>query len=132
MNKLTIKIDSEILNGTYFTMSDLTPVLDEAEGVLTVQNGKGSRRGWGTPTVTSTVVVNAEGFTAIHVGGWTKHGGCQGFHYWLGNRKVTWAGLDNAKRQMVLDGAAVLPVWAKAPGELKVAKGASAKAGKGA
>lgn len=104
-------------DSTYFRMSDVAPwITDE---VINIYNGKGSRRSWGAPSVISTVVVDDADLVAVHVGFSHKHRGGQGWHYWLGGTKRTWAQLPDAQREKVLANEHKAPRWAKSPGALR-------------
>lgn len=120
-----MKIETHPLayDSTYFTMSDVAPYYDENRDRLVIQNGKGTRRSWGAPSVTSTVVFRGRSLVAIHVGFSHKHRGGQGWHYWLHEGeswvKVAWGKLSDADRRKVLDRTDRAPSWAKAPGKLR-------------
>jgi len=113
-----------IPDSTYFTMSDVEPTHDEESDTLTLFNGEGSRRSWGRPSVTSTVIINSPLIVAVHVGFSHKHRGGQGWHYWRPSsagvwEKVTWGQLPDSERKKVLDRTDRAPRWAKSPGKLK-------------
>lgn len=110
-------------NGTYFTTDAAEPTIN-ADGSITVLNGRGDRRGWGAPQVNSTVVLNADDFAAVFVGFSHKHGGGQFWRYYTTDgttiRQVAWTALPDELRQQVLDAyQTTAPSWAKAPGKLK-------------
>lgn len=68
---LTIVVDDKPIDCTYFRTSDIAPVLDGNE--LIVQDWKGSRRRWGTPSVRSEVSRLSDNIYQITVVGWHKH-----------------------------------------------------------
>lgn len=116
-------------DNTYFTTGDVQPELvltEEGEQLLKLMNGQGQRRSWGTPTVTSTVILESEDIVSIHTGYNTKHGGGQFWRHYQFNTqqdrwvRVRWADLADADRQRILiayeDRA---PNWAKAPGKTR-------------
>lgn len=106
-------------DSTYFTMSDVTPVYDPTHDTLTIYNGQGSRRSWGRPSVTSTIVFRGT-VTAIHVGFNHKHRGGQGWHYFASDgSKLTWSALSDSDRQKILDRKQRAPTWAHTPGKLR-------------
>lgn len=121
---MTTETNTEIItedipfDDTYFAMSDVTP--HSKNGNLVIYSGKGTRRGWGAPQVTSTVLVNADGLVSVHVGFSHKHGGGQGFHHFVNGQKRTWAQLS-ASQQAVIDQAvtAKRQSWWKSAGSLK-------------
>lgn len=117
-----IQTNTQIPDSTYFTMSDVAPVITD-NGDIEITNGEGSRRSWGRPQVTSTVVLDECDIVAIHVGFSHKHRGGQGWHYFstdgLETTKVTWAQLPDELRQRILDASNKAPSWAKTPGKLR-------------
>ncbi len=119
---INIIFSDEVPDGTYFRVSSVEPRLDG--DTLTVLDGQGSRRSWGRPGVTSTVVLNEDDLCAIHVGFYHKHGGGQFWRYYVpdedGWRQAEWRELDDATRQRVLAAAEKkAPYWAKSPGKLR-------------
>lgn len=118
---MEIRFSSDVPDGTYFRTGDVEPVVDG--DALTVFDGNGSRRSWGQPGVTSTVVVEAPDFVAIHVGFHHKHGGGQFWRFFSVNGKVeqvAWKDLADETRQVVLDAYdAKAPAWARQPGKLR-------------
>jgi hypothetical protein len=108
---------------TYFRTGDVEPRIKD-DGSIVIYNGQGSRRSsWGAPGVTSTVVVDAPDFAAIHVGFHHKHGGGQFWRFFAINGEtvqVAWKDLDDETRQVVLEAAEEkAPGWAKTPGKLR-------------
>lgn len=115
---MEIRFSGDVPDSTYFRTGDVVPEIGANE--MTVYNGSGSRRSWGTPGVTSTVVVNAPDFVAIHVGFHHKHGGGQFWRFYNVNghiEQVPWKDLSDETRQVVLDASA--PTWARKPGKLR-------------
>jgi hypothetical protein len=115
---MEIRFSSDVPDSTYFRTGDVTPEVGANE--ITVYDGSGSRRSWGIPGVTSTVVVNAPDFVAIHVGFHHKHGGGQFWRFYNVNgsiEQVAWKDLPDETRQVVLD--AGKPSWAREPGKLR-------------
>lgn len=113
---MNIVTNSSIPDSTYFTISQISPEVEKNK--LTVYDGSGTRRSWGAPAVTSSVVVNTATFTCVHVGFHHKHRGGQGWFYFVGGRRLTWAQLDTRRRKQVLAGIKNAPRWAKTPGNL--------------
>lgn len=117
---------TNIPDGTYFTATDVAPeILDGGE--IAVYNGAGSRRSWGRPQVTSTVVVDTDEFAAIHVGFSHKHRGGQGWYYFDRKddttRRRRWAQLTDEQQALALDGYPTkAPGWAKTPGTPRAAR----------
>lgn len=113
---------------TYFNTKSAQPELErneEGQQVLKLVNGQGTRRSWGAPGVTSTVVLEAADLVAVHVGFYHKHGGSQFWRYYRLSegqewQEVTWAKLSDPERERVLiayeDRA---PSFAKEPGKLR-------------
>lgn len=121
---MNISISSYVPDSTYFVTGDAEPTIDADNSGITIYDGRGKRRSWGTPGVTSTVVLDEDDFCAIHVGFHHKHGGGQFWRYYSADgvsiRQVTWAALPDELRQRVLDGYDHrAPSWAKAPGKLR-------------
>lgn len=120
---MKIKINDNVPDSTYFTMSDVEPVYDSTSDTLTLVQGEGSRRSWGRPAVWSSVVFRGRDLVAVHVGFSHKHRGGQGWHYWQRQGgtwiKVVWGKLSDTDRQKVLDRMSNAPSWAKAPGKLR-------------
>ncbi len=121
---MKIITSERIPDSTYFTASDVEPVLKD--GALTIYDGKGSRRSWGAPTVTSTVVVHTATFAAVHVGFHHKHRGGQAWYYYVNGERQTWQQLSDTRRRQVLADytaprtpAKRSPAWAKSPGKLR-------------
>jgi hypothetical protein len=113
---MNIVINANVPDSTYFTMSDVEPTI--ADGSLVVFEGKGSRRGWGSPTVTSTVVIDEPDFVAVHVGFHHKHRGGQGWFYFVNGQRAKWNQLGSRQGQVLEAAKAKAPSWAKAPGKL--------------
>lgn len=120
---MIIHESNNVPDGTYFRTGSAEPDIND-DGSITVYDGKGSRRGWGQPQVTSTVVYDEDDLVAIHVGFSHKHGGGQFWRYYTTDGKstsqLTWAQLPDETRQRVLDAAKTkAPSWAKEPGKLR-------------
>jgi len=113
---MNITTSAAVPDGTYFRTGDVEPVL-RPEG-LTIFNGDGTRRGWGAPGVTSTVVVNDDDLVAVHIGFHHKHGGGQFWRYYIAGEPRRWAQLSDELRARVLAASAAAPSWAKSPGKL--------------
>lgn len=118
---MEICFSSNVPDNTYFRTGDVDPQIDG--DTLTVLDGSGSRRSWGQPGVSSTVVVNAPDFVAVHVGFHHKHGGGQFWRFYNVNgsiEQVAWRDLADETRQVVLDAyEAKAPNWARVPGKLR-------------
>lgn len=114
----TIRTTNDIPDSTYFRMSDVEPFFAD-DGALVISNGEGTRRSWGRPQVTSTVVVDTDAFVAVHVGFSHKHRGGQGWFYFVDGQRRTWAQLPDDLRTLVLDNEHKAPYWAKSPGKLR-------------
>ena len=56
---------------TYFRTSDVTPFVEN--GKITVYNGEGQRRSWGSPNVKSTAIMLTPTCAKVIVAGWHKH-----------------------------------------------------------
>ena len=113
----------DVPDSTYFRTGDAEPEINK-DGSITILNGQGRRRNsWGAPGVTSTIVVDAPDFAAVHIGFHHKHGGGQFWRFYAVNGETTqlaWKDLDDETRQVVLDAAeGKAPRWAKAPGKLR-------------
>lgn len=67
----TISFDKANLANTYFRTSDITPTV--TGDTLTVIEGRGDRRSWGTPSVRSDVYKLTETVYQVEVTGWHKH-----------------------------------------------------------
>lgn len=113
---MRIQKSDKIPDDTYFTLSDVEPVVNG--NILTIYNGKGTRRNWGQPGADSSVVVNTGTFTAVHVGFHHKHRGGQGWFYYVSRERRTWAQLDDKQRKQVLAKLHRAPAWAHTPGKL--------------
>lgn len=122
---MEISIRSDVPDGTYFTTEAVTPWLSASDTILNIYDGDGTRRSWGRPGVTSTVVLNAPDLVAVHIGWHHKHGGGQCWRYFAVNgevRQVEWKDLDDATRQVVLDAYdEKAPGWARIPGKVRTA-----------
>lgn len=116
---MNIQTRTDIPDSTYFSMSDVEPHVHADTGELVIFDGKGSRRSWGTPQVNSTIVINADDFTTVHVGFSHKHRGSQGWFYFVSGERKTWAQLPDERRQQVIDARKSAPSWAKHPGKLR-------------
>lgn len=92
MNSLTVKtisLKDANLDSTYFRTSDITP---EVNGdTVTVYNGYGTRRSWGSPSVNSTVKILTENVVMVEVTGWHKWTVSPvGGSYYFVNENGTW------------------------------------------
>jgi hypothetical protein len=118
---MEIRVSNDVPDSTYFRTGDVEPAI--SDNTLTVYDGDGTRRSWGRPGVTSTVVVDAPDFVAIHVGFHHKHGGGQFWRFYNVNgqiERVGWASLPDETRQIVLDACNEnAPRWAREPGKLR-------------
>lgn len=116
---MEIQFSDAVPDSTYFRVGDAEPLF--RDGAITCLDGQGSRRNsWGAPGVTSTVVVNRDGFAAVHVGFYHKHGGSQFWRYYRPGGRVMWKSLSEDERMEVLDAwIADAPGWAKCPGKLR-------------
>ena len=108
-------------DSTYFTLSDVAP---EIKGdTIATCGGHGTPRSWGAPQCTTTAVVNADDFCALHVGFSHMHRGGQGWFYFVrtdtGIARRTWARLTDDERELVLHNLDKSPAWAKSPGKLR-------------
>jgi hypothetical protein len=115
---MEIRFSSDVPDSTYFRTGDVEPAIED--NGLTLYDGSGSRRSWGQPGVTSTVVVSAPDFVAVHVGFHHKHGGGQFWRFYNVNgqiEQVAWKDLSDETRQVVLEANA--PSWARVPGKLR-------------
>lgn len=73
MNSLTvntISLTDANLDSTYFRTSDVTPEING--DTLTVIDGRGTRRSWGTPSVDSRVTKLTDTVYKVEVTGWHK------------------------------------------------------------
>ncbi len=119
-----IETSKNVVDDTYSRTNEHEPtILDNG---IRIYTGYGSRRGWGTPGTTSTVVLNDDDFCAIHIGFHHKHGGGQFWRYYTTNgeaiRQVEWREIPDEQRQRILEGADQrAPSWAKSPGKLRSA-----------
>lgn len=123
---LNIQHNGDIPDTTYFRATDCEPELSADGQALTIYDGHGRSRGWGRPSVTSTIVLASDHLVVIHTGFSHKHRGGQFWRYYQPTaineswRRVEWASLDDATRQSVLDAyQAHAPAWAKVPGKLR-------------
>lgn len=119
---MKVKIIKQIPDSTYFRMSDIAPHIDES-GDVVVFDGRGTRRSWGAPQVSTTIVVDDCDLLALHVGFSHKHRGGQGWHYFTTDgettTKITWSQLPDETRQRIFDNESKAPTWAKRPGKFK-------------
>lgn len=118
---LKVQFSKEVPDSTYFTTGDCEPTLKD--DTLVVYDGKGRSRGWGAPSVTSTVVFESTDLVAIHVGFHHKHRGSQFWRYFQVNgeiKQVEWKALDDDTRAAILEAYEKnAPSWAKEPGKLR-------------
>lgn len=105
---------------TYFRQGDVEPDLTES-GVLKIYSGNGTHRSsWGQPGTTSTVILNEDDLTSIHIGFHHKHGGGQFWRHYKEGVQVEWKKLNEADRLRILDAFPDRAAsWAKQPGKLK-------------
>lgn len=119
---MKINISKNVPDGTYFSTGNAEPDIN-SDGSVTIYNGKGTQRSWGTPGVTSTVILDDCDLVAIHVGFHHKHGGGQFWRYYTTDgsetRQIVWRQIPDEARQRILDAAVKAPSWAKAPGKLR-------------
>ena len=124
---MEITTSDRIPDYTYFRVGDVAP--RRKNSGLEVLNGQGTRRSsWGSPGVTSTVVINEDDFAAIHTGFYHKHGGGQFWRYYIVEdnkiQRLMWRSLTEERRLQVLDGfVARAPGWAREPGKLRRDRG---------
>lgn len=119
---MKINTSTNVPDSTYFTSNDVQPDIND-DGSITIYDGRGARRGWGSPQVTSTVVLDECDFVAIHVGFSHKHRGGQAWYYYTtdgtATSRIKWQQLPDELRQRVLDNENKAPNWAKSPGVLR-------------
>lgn len=110
---------NDVPDTTYFRTDDCSPFFED--GVLYVYNGRGARRFWGCPQVTSTAIVSGlDDITSVHVGFSHKHGGGQFYRHYRKEDQVAWRCLTDSERAIIIDGyKRMAPSWAKSPGKLK-------------
>ena len=122
--QMEIKQSHQVPDNTYFRTGDAEPTIEQ-DGSITILDGNGKHRGWGSPGVTSTVIYdNEDDFVAVHVGFHHKHGGSQFWRYYTTDgeetRRLTWGQLPDQVRQAVLDAYTDhAPTWANSPGKLR-------------
>ena len=119
---MNITTSTNVPNDTYSRTDEHEPSIT-AQGV-TIYTGNGTRRGWGTPGTTSTVVLNDDDFCAVHIGFHHKHGGGQFWRYYTTDgtaiSQVEWRQIPDEQRARILAAYdAKAPGWAKAPGKLR-------------
>ncbi len=74
---------------TYFTASEVRPYIENGE--LHITEGRGTRRSWGAPSVTSTVKELTPDVIKVDVVGWHKHTVSPvGGSYYFVNEKGEW------------------------------------------
>jgi hypothetical protein len=121
------KVVYETPDSTYFSMSNVAPKIEG--DVIALTDGQGTRRSWGAPQTTSTVVFSNCEFVAVHVGFSHKHRGSQGWFYFVnadtGPARKTWAQLTEDEQDLVLANADKAPRWAKSPGVRKAERKAA-------
>jgi len=119
---IQINVSNEVPDSTYFRTGDVEPTIEEDKSI-TILDGKGSRRSWGSPQVTSQVVYQSEDFISVHIGYSHKHRGGQFWRHYSINGAVTqmaWRQLDDSLRAEILEAYERLaPAWAKSPGKLR-------------
>ena len=118
---MNITTSSYCPDSTYFRTGDVEPDIKDQKVIC--YTGEGSRRGWGKPGNTSTVVLNDDDLCAIHVGFHHKNGGSQFWRYYTTDgttiKRLTWKALTDDQRQKVLDNLDKAPNWADCPGKLR-------------
>jgi len=115
---LNINFSREVPDSTYFNRNACEPKLKDDK--LIVYNGQGNRRGWGSPSVTSTIVFESTDVIAIHIGFHHKHRGSQFWRYYADGKQVEWKTLDDDTRQAILEAyEKKAPRWANPPGKLR-------------
>ena len=116
---MEISYFKNVPDSTYFRVGEAEPEIQD--GKLYLIHGRGTRRSWGSPQVTSTIVLNDNDLTSVHVGFSHKHGGSQFWrHYKKGERKV-WRQLTEEDKLRIIDAYKEnAPGWANVPGKLKV------------
>lgn len=119
---MNISISASVNDATYCRNEDVEPTFTANE--LTIYTGYGSRRGWGTPGTTSTIILNDDDFCAIHVGYHHKHGGGQFWRYYTTDgtqiTQIEWRQIPDEQRARVIEAAdQKAPGWAKSPGKLR-------------
>lgn len=121
--QIEIRISDCVPDTTYFRRGDAEPTVRGT--VITIQYGRGARRGWGSPQVNTTVLIHEPEFAAMLIGFSHKHGGGQFYRYYEMTddgqivRRI-WRGLSEARRQQVLDAYhEKAPSWAKRPGNVE-------------
>ena len=89
MNIQTVDFRKTNLDSTYFRTSDVTPTV--SGDTLTIIDGYGTRRSWGTPSVRSDVYTLSESVIEVRVVGWHKHTVSPvGGSYYFVNENGTW------------------------------------------
>jgi len=92
MNSLTvnkISLKDANLDSTYFRTTDVIPTIDG--DTLTIIDGRGSSRSWGSPSVNTTVKTLTENVVMVEVTGWHKHTVSPvGGSYYFVNENGTW------------------------------------------
>mgnify|MGYP000916738525 CR=1 FL=1 len=84
---------SEWLNPscTYFRTSDVTPMVSDDGQTITMVNGRGTSRSWGSPKVTSIATRLSETVIMVEVTGWHKHSvGPEGGNYYFVREGEKW------------------------------------------
>lgn len=89
ININTISLTAANLDSTYFRTSDVTPTVDG--DTLTIIDGRGSSRSWGSPSVRSNVSRLADDVVKVEVTGWHKHTVSPvGGSFYFVNQNGTW------------------------------------------
>ena len=71
MINLTVE-SNDCPDDTYFKTCQVSPWID-TDGVLQIVDGRGTRRSWGTPSVSSIVTQLTDDVVQVSVTGWHKH-----------------------------------------------------------
>ncbi len=116
---MEIQINTNVPDSTYSRTGDHEPYFKN--NTLYIVDGKGTHRGWGIPQTTSTIVLNDNDLTSIHIGFSHKHGGSQFWRHYKNNIQVMWKKLDDTDRLRILDAyREKAPKWANIPGKITI------------
>jgi hypothetical protein len=115
---MEIRTNSDVPDSTYSVTGDSEPYFKD--NILHIFDGHGSRRSWGTPQTTSTIVLNDSDLTSIHIGYSHKHGGSQFWRHYKNNIQTKWIKLSESNKLRIIDAyQEKAPSWANVPGKLK-------------